>query len=157
MIVNSADVQTGFKQLWDLSGLPSLVPGGLHHGRVPEVVSGIVVASPYASLVVEEAEYILPSGRQYLQAFNVQVWIWSTEGAIDAGQIRQIIDDVFDRDRVCPVEVTGGQGALTIPGAVVIDMEPLPSAIDEDPATKEAKDVLLTKRAWKLWIQADRQ
>jgi hypothetical protein len=153
VIVHSADVLRAVKAQWDRAVPADLVPGGLHHGRVPE---GVDPTRPYASVMVEEADYLFPSGAQYLQAFDVTLSVWSQAGPTDAGAIRRAIDVCFDRDRACHAGAQNGLGELEVPGGLVIDLEPLPSMIEEDEATKDGKEVMLTRRRWRLWVQATR-
>lgn len=143
-MIQQADILTAVKRAWDRDKtLRRLVPGGLHHLDVT------ADRTPYARFQAEDGEYEFMSGRVYMQLFTVTIGVFSTAGTVDSGMIGQAIHRTMNRDRPQDFLLPG-------PNARVIDLMPVPGALELDENSREAKDMLVLSRAWEFRIQAER-
>lgn len=132
-----AALREGFRTLWNAHpNLPTLVPGGLHHGRVPEDED----QRPYASFDVKLKERIETSG-DAIEVYDVVAQVWASEGIDDAEDIE---------DALTTLNWASG---LAVAGATVMGVKPGLGSLDEDPDMREARDVEVCRGAWEVWLQ----
>lgn len=144
--MKEAALLVGVKTLWDgHPTLPTLVPGGLHEGRVgaeelPPGDAGRVYATHRAQL--EFTEY--NSGPWMLQTYRLDLMVFGRPGAgvIPSGVIRDAITDLLERSRRDELLVSGG--------CETVDIVLLSGSLAEDPAVKEAQDVYVTGAPYEI-------
>lgn len=135
---------SAWKTLWDAdASLPTLVPGGLW---TPPVTGG--TTSPYATLTLKAAPPQWVTSGAYLQDWTVEVKVWSTAGAVDAGGIQAALDAAF--------KLTS-KDSLSIPSATrVVSLLAVPGSFADRDGRKERKEALLTTARWTLKLQGQR-
>lgn len=142
-IVTAEDVAAGVKTKWDadtgVSGLATLVTGGLHYQRVKEGV-----APPYAALAVEEDEQEDFSGTDYIKKFTFRIDCYG-EQPVSSLAIRRALAALFDR-------TTG----LTITNATTLHVKPMGGKLEITTARRNASDVVLASGVWEVLVQGSR-
>ena len=154
------DILEAVKTRWEIAGstLPTLVPGGLHHGQAPETKEGVSVVSPYATVNITDGELLFSAtsaelvggGRgvsPILLMFEVtiQVYVNSTTPNTDGRTIRQEIDRLFNRDQA---------RSMTMTPAICLDWRPIAGGgLMLDPERGEALDVAIVTRRWEATVQ----
>lgn len=148
-MIQTSNILTACKRRWEESpDLLALVPGRLHGGRVPMTTFAVAeLVAPYATLMVKETEPIFNSSLTVIYAFNCQLRVWSDAGNVAAGKIGTAIDFAFRRRDINEVMVVDGADRI-------LDFMPRAGALDEDPATKDAKDQIVLTRQWDMLVQA---
>ena len=141
-MIQQGDVLAALAVAWNRNGtLKALVPGGLDYSTNQQTTS------PYATLKLEEGEVEFNSGKNYVHNFTATIMVWSTGGAVDSADIGRAIDATYNPDR--PQDIL-------ILGAKVLRMFPASGLLEEDEATREAKDQLVLHRRYDLMIQGER-
>lgn len=142
---------TGIRTLWTgTAALTTAVPGGLWHERPPErSAAGAALSSPYARIKITAQPPEHNSGDYALQAFDVQIRVWSRAGPVDAGSIQRTIGLTFDP--ATGYAVTTG---LTVADATVVRVKPTGGDFTLDDEREDALDILLADASWRfeLWI-----
>jgi hypothetical protein len=141
-VVTPDDVLAAFKARWDDDlALIAAVPGGLWHQR-PESEA----AYPFARMAITEGDPEEFSGLTYLGKFTVLVSVYTNSTPSDTGSIRGLIEAAFRRTE-----------GLVVPNATrVIQVKPVPGALEVDPRLREAGNVLVCTAAFEVWVQANR-
>jgi hypothetical protein len=143
MVSTVGDVLAGVQKRWNDAALPKLIPGGLHAlGRVPAVKP----AGPYAVVNIRAQAKEETSGN-YIQPFVVTIRVWNFQETDDTKKIGGTLAAAFDWK----------QALFSVTGAdKVIGIKPMTEALEQDQATKQAQDVLITTGSWEVWLQVTR-
>lgn len=143
-MLQQSDILASVKARWDRNKtLVALVPGGFHH------LENTGTAEPWARFWLEEEDPEFNSGTVYTQEFVLNLGVFSTRGAVDAGQIGAAIDRLFNMDRPQDFLLPGLQAKL-------LAIWPLGGALELDENDREARSVLDQSRRYRLLIQAQR-
>ena len=150
MAIRRAAVLEGIVRHWRGNArLRNAVPGGLHEGRpAAKDARGQATPMPYARLMVTEGERENTSGG-YLQPFKVEISAWDKEGATSSAAVTDAVAKAFD----WAGQRTGTE-TMTVSGATVIHVRPLPGGQSMQATRDAGKDVRIAGGAWELLLFA---
>ncbi len=136
------DVLQAVKARWDEDGiLPTLVPGGLWHGRTKQDAT-----YPHAEQMIEAGDREEFSGLAYLQPFTVTIQVRDAAASPATDAIHARMSTLLDRN------------ALSIAGSGtrVVHVRPKAPRLTLEDKTREANNVLIAAATWEILVQADR-
>jgi hypothetical protein len=97
MIATVDDVLEGFRSLWTLAGMPTLVPGGLFDARkVP------AHDLPAAFMALKSGVKTKVTLETYLEPFTLMVWVHSRDGTDDRSAIERKLTRIDWTNRFWP-------------------------------------------------------
>ena len=135
-----AELAKAIKAVWDASAdLLTSVPGGLEYGRVRQGAD-----TPYASLRIraDVSEFTSDDdGGGTIQDYLATLRVWSGQDIADVSSIETDVGAALDG------------ATLSVTGATFLGIWGDPGSLDEDPETRQAKDVLLTEFNWRIKLQ----
>lgn len=147
------DVLEAIRRRWATTALPTLVPGGLHHGQAPQTVEGELAPFPYAVVMITDGEVQFSSasvdtaGGHVILLFDVEIKVYvnSLEPNVDTRKIRTEIDKHFNRDKATDMFITPGR---------CLDWRAIGGGgLMLDPDRNEARDVAICARRWEVTVQ----
>lgn len=135
------DVLDGLRALWAGSRMPSLVTGGLYHGRATTSAQ-----KPYAAIKATEGDREEFSGTAYLQRYTVEVTVWSSDAPPEMAEIRRELSRLLDRT-----------ADLSIPNARVVHVRGRGGRLEVAAAQQDANDVLIAAGTWDVLVESTRE
>ncbi len=141
MIVTPDDVLAGVLAIWKSSPVAAEVPGGLHHGRIPNDAD-----TPYALMKVTPGARMEFSGKAYCQAFTVTIGIYASAASPRTGKKANLLMSLLDRTQ-----------GLTVPNAdSVLTVKPALGKLELAAEMQNSNNVLIDSAAWEIMIQGSR-
>ena len=124
------------------SDISQSVPGGWHHGKRLRNAD----ARPYGMINVEELEREYNTGFNSLAKYRVELTIYGTDKVGVAGATQQKVADVFDL--ALSIGTGSGHGKLLV-------VMPIGGSITEDDDQIHGKDVVLSKKIYRVTIKEE--